>query len=393
MTVLFRASLLVLCAVFSLPSWAAWECSRKIEAGSCVGVTFQERSPSSAGYDTIYGVRAWDSVANRIVWRGPVIKTTGDDEEYLITVCSSWSGNECNGRKDLHVDDGEFYLSGNAVSGDFKGRLWLILDSGKAKYCKDTKTCNSENWIELPEGNSEWPVPLAQKLICDITVSKRNLSGGQDDSSYSELMLIVGDLVQVGPYGLQCDGNRCLREINQPETQYRSSINFDRTSKKIDIKQKHGDGSASLIIEGSGICTAAGSAAKKPPAVKPVVDDDEAWTDPSTGLVWRRGDNGRDVNWSQAGDYCAGLPGGWRLPSMDQLESLYGRGEMRCGTVEAEPIICKVPPQLDKLTSWFFWSRNINGPTIAGLVALHNKNRGFIPVSLSFNRRALCVRP
>jgi hypothetical protein len=51
------------------------------------------------------------------------------------------------------------------------------------------------------------------------------------------------------------------------------------------------------------------------------------WTDPATGLMWARKDNGFDVDWNQANNYCANLKlgeySGWRLPSINELTSLF----------------------------------------------------------------------
>ena len=51
------------------------------------------------------------------------------------------------------------------------------------------------------------------------------------------------------------------------------------------------------------------------------------WTDPATGLMWTKKDNGYDVNWQQAKDYCQNLQfagfSDWRLPVIDELLGIY----------------------------------------------------------------------
>jgi hypothetical protein len=51
------------------------------------------------------------------------------------------------------------------------------------------------------------------------------------------------------------------------------------------------------------------------------------WTDPATGLMWAKKDNGRYVTWLQATDYCHNLQlagqGDWRLPTIDELQGIY----------------------------------------------------------------------
>jgi hypothetical protein len=51
------------------------------------------------------------------------------------------------------------------------------------------------------------------------------------------------------------------------------------------------------------------------------------WTDPATGLMWTKKDNGRDVGWQQAVDYCRNLQlagyADWHLPGIEELQSIY----------------------------------------------------------------------
>jgi hypothetical protein len=53
------------------------------------------------------------------------------------------------------------------------------------------------------------------------------------------------------------------------------------------------------------------------------------WTDPSTGLTWAGKDNGKDVDWHKAMNYCRDLRlagySDWRLPTIDELEGIYER--------------------------------------------------------------------
>jgi hypothetical protein len=59
----------------------------------------------------------------------------------------------------------------------------------------------------------------------------------------------------------------------------------------------------------------------------PLSDMAPTWTDPATGLMWARQDNGSDVDWNQASNYCANLQlgdySGWRLPTIDELQGIY----------------------------------------------------------------------
>ena len=53
----------------------------------------------------------------------------------------------------------------------------------------------------------------------------------------------------------------------------------------------------------------------------------QTWTDPATGLMWTRQDNGADVDWDQADDYCSKLELAgykvWRLPTLEELQGIY----------------------------------------------------------------------
>jgi len=63
------------------------------------------------------------------------------------------------------------------------------------------------------------------------------------------------------------------------------------------------------------------------PKSAPRNDDSGTWTDPATGLMWQKRDNGSDVNWQQATNYCQNLSlggyTGWRLPGIDELQAIY----------------------------------------------------------------------
>jgi hypothetical protein len=54
---------------------------------------------------------------------------------------------------------------------------------------------------------------------------------------------------------------------------------------------------------------------------------DETVLDTHTNLMWAAKDNGSDIDWVRAGNYCANYSGGgytnWRLPTSDELAGLY----------------------------------------------------------------------
>ncbi len=69
------------------------------------------------------------------------------------------------------------------------------------------------------------------------------------------------------------------------------------------------------------------------------------WIDPSTGLKWTERDNGQNVNWNDATNFCAnlnsrgygGYSSGWSLPSVDELANLYDRTATRTYVYRGPP--------------------------------------------------------
>jgi len=59
-------------------------------------------------------------------------------------------------------------------------------------------------------------------------------------------------------------------------------------------------------------------------------DSAETWEDSETGLIWTVEDNGTDVGYSEAWEYCNSLTldgqSNWNLPTIDELAALYDKG-------------------------------------------------------------------
>src|SRR5262249_9735697 len=77
--------------------------------------------------------------------------------------------------------------------------------------------------------------------------------------------------------------------------------------------------------------------------------------DGRTGLEWTRRDDGAGRNWGDAEAYCQSLSTddrrGWRLPSIDELASLFGASPpVPCGDAK-----CAIDPVFT-LTSPYVWS-------------------------------------
>ena len=112
------------------------------------------------------------------------------------------------------------------------------------------------------------------------------------------------------------------------------------------------------------------------------------WTDPATGLMWTKKDNGNDVTWQQAVDYCQNLQlaghSDWRLATTEELQGM------------SDPIAnvdgWRAKGNLE-LSSWWQWSNSQENST--GEV-WNFKGRfgkwGGPHLNYSADRRALCVR-
>lgn|ERR1035437_3347380 len=125
------------------------------------------------------------------------------------------------------------------------------------------------------------------------------------------------------------------------------------------------------------------------------------WTDPATGLMWTKEDNGWDVNWNQASAYCSNLQlagySGWRLPTIEELQEIYDPS-VSVQTVFDNGVTYNVHVKGNlKLTGWHWSSSQGNAPGKPWQVAWNfnfgiEKPRHSIPLGFNYSTRALCVR-
>jgi len=113
------------------------------------------------------------------------------------------------------------------------------------------------------------------------------------------------------------------------------------------------------------------------------------WTDPVTGLMWAKRDNGSDVNWQQATNFCLNLQlagqRNWRLPTTNELRGIYDKNALVNGR--------HVKGNLQ--LSGGEWSGS-RGDSVGKALTFKFFGEGMpTPYQLDFtyNRRALCVRP
>jgi hypothetical protein len=113
------------------------------------------------------------------------------------------------------------------------------------------------------------------------------------------------------------------------------------------------------------------------------------WADPGTGLIWAKKDNGSDVDWQQASNYCkdkrlAGYSD-WRLPTIGELREIYDPS--------AQPANPKSHVKGGIQSSGWEWSSTVGeDPQKAWGLGLDNGKSGAFLQSTPTISRALCVR-
>lgn len=111
------------------------------------------------------------------------------------------------------------------------------------------------------------------------------------------------------------------------------------------------------------------------------------WKDERTGLTWIASDSGSGVTVSQAHSYCIRLTTGgfhdWRLPSIEQLQTLFGGEADERGFRVIAPL---------KLTGWSWSSTQGNEPAENWTLDLGDGARASVAAGDAGLNRALCVR-
>ncbi len=132
----------------------------------------------------------------------------------------------------------------------------------------------------------------------------------------------------------------------------------------------------------------------------------ETWTDPSSGLMWAAKDNGKDVSWHQAMEYCSKLRldghSDWELATYDELLGIYKQNTKALGENQQpkkhliEPFTWDIKGNI-YLTGDQWSSSLVNDdrgfhPEFAWFLSFNEGRRLYDELSFSYTRRALCVR-
>jgi len=142
------------------------------------------------------------------------------------------------------------------------------------------------------------------------------------------------------------------------------------------------------------LCLIAGSGALA------ALGQQDTWTDPATGLTWTGRDNGNDVTWQQAQDYCRNLQfagySNWRLPTADELQGIYDASADQHGVCcnDKHQVDYHVKGNLRLSEGGIDWSSSpgtVPGEKMSYIFSFNVGVSGSNPVETTA-RRALCVR-
>ena len=135
------------------------------------------------------------------------------------------------------------------------------------------------------------------------------------------------------------------------------------------------------------------------------LDRQSAWLDERTGLMWAKESNVGDITWQEASDFCENMCLGnkhnWRLPTIDELRSVYSHEELRHSSPEElqssqelyqKFYACCENSHLLVHDSRRVWSSNKDEKTAEAFSIEGGEKQISIKQVDGHNVRALCVR-
>jgi hypothetical protein len=121
----------------------------------------------------------------------------------------------------------------------------------------------------------------------------------------------------------------------------------------------------------------------------------EGVSDNEQNLIWAQADNGSDINWNDATEYCSSLGSGWTLPSSAALVSMYdATGKFPVSYAYASNLTARPATTLIKISGLAYWSREQDryASSKAWSVSLRDGTGLSYPIDFPPAMRALCVR-
>ncbi|MBS1813112.1 MAG: DUF1566 domain-containing protein [Acidobacteria bacterium] len=198
------------------------------------------------------------------------------------------------------------------------GLMWAGQDNGReVRWYKANRYCRN---LRLG-GYSDWRLATIEELesLYDGTAMAPGLGAGKDGKR---------------PWALHVKGNLLLSGRQWSSTQtidhYTGGLSgfvwcydFWNKFKDKDDASFLGEFHYALCVRSTSVQSASITA----PISQQKKDSPETWVDSTTGLMWAGKDNGRDVKWPIATNYCSDLRLGgyadWRLATIEELEGIY----------------------------------------------------------------------
>jgi hypothetical protein len=259
--------------------------------------------------------------------------------------------------------------------------MWAAKDSGKdlsykgaVKYCRDLRLAGYSDWRLATLGDLQG--------IYDKTANAPGLSGphGKDPFQFHVKgnLFLTGDPWAYGLWGNH--GTESVFDFNQGRSNFESSGFWSASRPALCVRESAPQGQeATSETQVRGF-----------------------WTDPSTGLMWAAKDNGKDLSYESAVQYCRDLRlaghSDWRLATLVELQGIYDKTAIAHGLAGAHG---EVRNRWHVKGNLFLtgepWAYDQSGRTEQRQDSFNfdtgraNNPNGFLSPSFSF-KRALCVR-